>query len=335
MSLTHLRLTAVICLCATAACSDASHVPVAHDLNAEQAFVSMRVQADLWDVSSENRIKIASKAVQIQSVPYPEAGLVAALREDSDAPGRVRVRHFKDARGKLHSIGARLDGSGKPPEFVYAFENGRIRAVVSAKHERRQGKWFKVRSRITMFDSVGVPSLQVDLGPEGHRSAATGGRPSVPTDALKRLGTFLLPAELHAATPMEEGPCFSEWLTYSATSLVVAGASVTLAAAVAACASTRTGCTALDKPATIWLGAVATWNVSLDKLAACLLKADLDAENRTLGGRVSSSDGGATPSYEEELLRTKRTVEDFIADAVASGHFYCTTSGNYCVYYAA
>lgn len=326
------RRAGLACLCVTVACSDIQP-PAAHDAEAEQAVVSLRVRADLWDVSSPTRAKVGSGTFEAQTALIPDAGPMAALRHNSDARNRIRVRHFKDARGNLHSIGAVVDPSGQPPAFLYAFENGRIRAVMASKYEKRGGKWLKVRSRITTFDSTGVPALQADLKPETVGATSLNQRTRSPIDALRRLGDSFLPSELHAATMATEEACFSEWLTYSATGFAVASASSALTAAVAACVTTRTGCTSIEKLFGVWLGAVAVWNVSLDKLQACLLREWINETNSD-GGRVSGDTDGGSPSMEDEMNRTKKIVEDFIADAVASGHYYCTDDGSYCVYYA-
>jgi hypothetical protein len=312
----------------TQACRDIGTTP-SDDWTARTS-VGMKVRSQLVAFDQSRRFELGGVAEPGSVTRMPNLTMPAHSSAFVEPGANIVVRHFRKS-GRLHSIGAVFDGDGRPPKLVYAFEDGRIRAVVSSKYTRVAGRWQRTHSRITYFDSTGTPRLQASSQPfteanSSQQPAFWAG--SAPRDLLELARHALVPRELHAET----GGCLGEWLVYLAASGALALASSTVSGAVAACLGggplAPTACATVEAAAVAWAGALAAWNAALDKLAVCESK---NSWVPTGGGSRESSSGD---SGEGDRNGESTAVVDFINTAIRTGNYYCTDSGDYCVFYA-
>lgn len=306
--------------------------PTTRDDWAEQTVVSVQVRNEVTSYVGGNAQRVGSVPSQVSLPVFPDKPRRGPAFS-RDGASRTVIHHFKDGGGKLHSIGAVDDGTGRPPKLIYAFEDGNIRSIISNVYQRHGKGWIRQRSRVTRFDDTGKPIVQLDIRPDlsgntapslsAFNVAALGG---VAADALR----LFLPAPLHA----EETGCGSEWLAYAAASFVVASATATLATLVASCVESGFGCGAIEKAVAVLTAAIAAWSVTLDNLVACREK------NPTNSGGTPGGGGGGGGGNEttggggsDDLSSTNKTVQQFIDDAILRGNFSCSDDGDYCIYY--
>jgi hypothetical protein len=319
---------AATALLASLAACNVDRVGPEHSEAADRAVVAVQVAAELYVPDDAGMMLLRNVPLTMETLEFPRS-LRAALRADGgDFRSTVVVRHFKDARGRTHTIGFIPDPSGRPPEFVYAFENGRIVRIVGSSYQRSAGGWRRIRTRITSFDTTGRVALQTVLAPA--RTAMVGTQVTrFAADAARVLIQLVTPRPLYAE---ETAPCTAEWLTYAAVSFALASASTGLVVAIAACtesAGTLPVCGTIETLTAAFLAALAAWNVALDKLIACQLR---NASATTSGGSTTGGSSITRPDDEEEIIGGTKTVTQFIEDAMTSGNYSC--SGDRCVYYA-
>jgi len=241
--------------------------------------------------------------------------------------GRITIQHFRHG-DSLTTVGLYFDEEGAPPKFTYLFENARIQAIVSSKYARHGRGYVRVRSRTTLFDDDGRPKSQTDAGSDLTARApdAIKAGLAAATRAVADVALALAPKSLQA----EEVPmnCFSQWITYTTASAVLAAASTAVSAAAAACVGTLISCPAVDAAAIAWLLALDRWQVALDKLTDCIA-ANSGPTNTTGTGGAIETPGTGGPRYPTTV------IEEFINSAIDSGNYSCTSNGDYCTYYAA
>ena len=311
------------------ACSDRSPTTTSDEwTQATLVGLQVRQTAVLFDSSGvvhrDTRLITTPKALGLQQ---PEL-----LPPDRKAG--ITVRHFRDATGSLHSIGLYRDRDGWPIRETYLFQNGRIRAIVSARHEQRGGGFVRRALRITTFDQNGRPDRQLDLKPSGNHLGVREqqGRPLMAL--LADAAAVVLPKTLHA----EEVPsaCLSEWLESTSATLALAVANTALTAAVGGCVPSKgTLCPTIELAFTAWVAALAKWNTALDKLVLCIEKNRKPTGDDAAVTGGSESEGGSGATNPVGTSPSGDGIEEFIQNAIASGNFWCSASGDYCVYLAA
>jgi len=328
------------------ACRDAG-APSNADEWAGQTLVSMKVRTEITGYGSGKPQQVGSSTTSIPMVVFPDGRKTGATFSRAATKGHnIRVRHFKDNQGRVLSVGLVHDGTGRPPTLAYLFENGKIRTILSSAYQRHGRGWVRLNSRITYFDSTGRPQFQAIARPEqSAQSDWDAGRirlAKAGADILALTGKLLFPKQLHA----EEAGCVTEWLAYSAASFVVASASIALAAVETTCTAGGPVVAAVcaEKLMATWLAAVAAWSLTLDKLVLCQEKQPGTAEGGDGGagsgdgadgsGSGSGSGGGWDGGDQYSPQPETQTVIDFINDAIAKWNFYCSESGDYCVFYS-
>jgi hypothetical protein len=322
---------------AIVSCRD-SAAPSERDPWSDQAVVSLQVRSELASyVTGERRsLGVSLGAVQLRAFPERTPPRIASRLKASKTHS-VTVKHFKGRGGAVLSIGAVTDGSTKPPQLIYAFENGRIRSIVSSEYARHGRRWMRSKSRMTYFDSTGHPILQSEANHTRLSETASPkpGSRVFARDVLAHSLSLLLPRPLYA----EDTACVSEWITYAAASGVLASASTALSGAVGGCAAggplAPAFCASIDKLTVAWMAALAAWSVALDKLVACREKLpDEDTGGNVDGGGSGGAGDGPPPLGDDPMDSTTKTVMEFIEDAIEKGNLYCSGSGEYCIYYA-
>lgn len=319
--------TALFILAALAACQDSAGTAPLADEWAQGIAASVQVSADIQYLKDGKKTQVHHATAR---QPVRIFGPRVSLRGDATHEPRTTVRHSRQRDGTVHSIGLHYPRGAKLPAFVYLFENGRIRTIVGLSYGRHGMGYYRRHSRVTTFDSLGQPTAQaslaadrVALGSPARVQHALG----VVADAAK----VLLPRELHAAEE-EGGPCNSEYVSYAIASASLALATTLLEAALYTCATAKVPqltCVAAIPLSSAWLSALDKWNQALDKLIACTNK----AREETSSGRGGTFDDFNDEQEEDPELR--RTVEEFIDDALESGNYKCTSDGTTCTYYAA
>lgn len=325
---------------ATSGCADVTPPKPHHDAWADAAVIGVQVRSQLrvFDKGTVVREQSATDQVKVPVLygtgwRLPSKGDEAYSRTQSH---RTSVRHFRDRSGKTLSLGLSFDRPDAPPSFIYLFENGRIKSIVSPVYQKHGKGFVRVRSRITLFGEDGTPQAQVDLSP--RETATAGPLPgrskfhAKAAEAVKDVGRLFLPQPLHAAEGEEA--CFSEWVVYAAASGILGSASAAVTAEIAACAGgAAIACAAIERTIVIWLAAMVAWNTALDRLVACreLGANDAPVTGGNTGGSGGGSGGGGGMSPDSGRSLTN-TVNQFIRTAIGAGNYWCSSDGSYCVF---
>lgn len=248
---------------------------------------------------------------------------------------RTVIRHFKERSGVTTSIGLYFDRPDAPPKLIYVFENGRIRAIVSPSFQRHGKGYVRTKAKLTLFSKEGIPFAQVSqsVGRSATiESRSASSRLAVATEAVQDVAQMFLPRQLHAQEV--DAACFSQWVSYTATSVALAAAITALTAVAPVCISTGVGCAAAGAAFLAWTAALDEWNASLDKLAACLEANSRPNDDSVLPGGGGGGSGGGGAPWGDPNDPIEKIVAEFIDNAVASGNYWCSASGDHCVYYA-
>lgn len=344
--ITRYRVLAAISICAAlavVACEDINQPPTpAIDEWAEQAAVSVTMRSKLtWFHPGGDRetrtLNVPLKSRVFRAFPALESD---EGHKSHGTGARTEVRHFRDKAGRVRSIGLYFDRPGMPPKFVFAFEDGRIQSMVSAKYQRIGVGLVRTNSRVTLFDSSGTPTGQIDLGPDGIAQSLPTFRHTetvVRTDArwswaaagLRDITSVVLPRDLLA---QDTFGCLQEYLNYGGTSMVLAVANTALGFSVAGCPISGITCLTIEVAAAGVVVAIAAWYAALDKLVECTSKKAAAGSPDNIGGGGSGGDqdwpGGAGGGG------LTSTINQFIRKAVDSGEYWCSGDGSYCVYYS-
>jgi hypothetical protein len=254
----------------------------------------------------------------------------------SDEP-RTIVKHFRQADGRTLSLGWYFRKGSEPPTLIYAFVDGRIQTVVGLAYTRHGRGYLRRRVRVTTFDSTGIAQGQINIASESNSGSAASiairevaaVMQGIAADVL----SVVLPQELHAE---ETGACGSEYLSYLAASVKLAAAAAALQVATASCVTVPgtqpIACPAAGTAFIAFVDMLDRWNRALDKLVACTEAASADSSPGGDGG--GADDGTADDDFFGDYEETKKTVEQFISESIASNRYTCSSNGDVCTYYA-
>ena len=242
---------------------------------------------------------------------------------------RLVSRHFR-RDSVLHSLVFVLDSKGTASR-IFAFENARIKAIVSAEYLAAGRGYVRKRAKTTVFEN-GVPVGQVER-------IASDFRPEL-SPALKASSAGNTAAVADAVLAFEsdreiESACASEYTSYYIASAALALASTALVAAAPGCA-TAPGpynplCLGAGAAFTGFIAALDRWHTALDRLLLCIENEELKRAKEPGGGTEHEADSESGEGDGELPLR--QAVEQFVREAIVAGRYWCTESGDYCIFY--
>ena len=328
---------------------------VAVDEWAEVALVSMtmRTKISLVTKAGPREVQSISQPISMHVLKGYASGASSRGADGRMSAGRIEVRHIRDKLGRRRSVGLYFDHPTMPPKFVYTFDNGRIESILSAGYTRKGNGFIRSKSRLTLFDSTGVATVQIDAAPEQTATitalsmpaagmvspAALPESPSfsaMAARAVRDVSDLFLPRNLYADESEQLGKCFAENLAFISASFGLAAANTALGALAVACPATAAACLGIPGAIAAVASAINSWSMALDKLLECTQRnEDVPRSNDTGGSGSGTGSGSPSGDDSSDSVSSSLTnaIKEFIQTAVDSGNVSCTDDDSSCVYY--